>query len=109
MGGYTIKDIVFLMNILMIRRRLSCSLHTVKNKQCISIDSKSIPLLLRGIRPFINPMPRNASFFSSSRSYSKRSESFSSSLCNPVLSYANADVLKQAIIAENNGKIGVYR
>ena len=51
--GYTIKDIVLLMNILMIRHRLSCSVHSVKNKQYISINSKSIPLLLRGIRPFI--------------------------------------------------------
>lgn len=55
--GYTIKDIVLLINILMIRHRLSCTLHSVKNKQCISINSKSIPLLFRGIRPFFSDQP----------------------------------------------------
>ena len=52
---YTIKDIVNLMNILMIKFKLSCSLHTLKqNKSHIYIKNKSIPLLLNGIRPYIN-------------------------------------------------------
>ena len=110
MEDYTIKDIVLLMNILLIRHRLSCSLISVKNKQCISIDKKSMPLLLRNIRPFITSMPllrgnrpfitsRPISTFSfyltSHRLYSKSSKDSSANLCNPVLSYENADVEKK--------------
>lgn len=53
--AYTIKDIVVMMNILMINFRLSCSLHTFKqNKPHIYIKNKSMPLLLNGVRPFID-------------------------------------------------------
>lgn len=48
----SIKDIVLLMNILMIRHRLSCSLDL--NKSHIYIKNKSMPLLLADIRPFIS-------------------------------------------------------
>lgn len=115
--GFTIKDIVLLMNILMIRFRLSCSLRSVNNQQRITINRNSIPLLLCGIRPFIYSMPAVTSFsLSSYRLYSKGSAEGSifkkspatSSLCNPVLSYDNADVLKKSIIDENKGKAGVY-
>ncbi len=107
--GYTIRDIVLLINILLIRYGLSCSIRTVKNKQCIGIDSKSMPLLLSSIRPVITSMPNKVRFSSTSyRWYSKRSESYSG-FCNPAMFYENADVLKEAIINENKGKIGVYR
>jgi hypothetical protein len=44
-----------MMNILMINFRLSCSLHTFKqNKPHIYIKNKSMPLLLNGVRPFID-------------------------------------------------------
>jgi len=109
--AYTIKDIVFLMNILMICHRLTCTLHLVKqNKPYIYIKNKSMPLLLEGIRPFITSMQTNAAAsFSGRRMYSKRSGDYSPSLCNPVLSYKNADVLKKAIVEENKGRIGIYR
>ena len=62
--AYTIKDIVVLMNVLMIRHRLSCTLHIVKqNKPHIYIKNKSMPLLLTGIRPFISSLPSKAPFF----------------------------------------------
>lgn len=60
--AYTIKDIVVLMNVLMIRHRLSCRLHMVKqNKPHIYIKNKSMPLLLTGIRPFISWLPSKLS------------------------------------------------
>lgn len=100
---------MLLINILLIRYGLSCSIRTVKNKQCIGIDSKSMPLLLSSIRPVITSMPNKVRFSSTSyRWYSKRSESYSG-FCNPAMFYENADVLKEAIINENKGKIGVYR
>lgn len=55
MEAYTIKDIIVLMNVLMIRHMLSCTLHKLKQgKYHIYIKNKSMPLLLEGIRPFIN-------------------------------------------------------
>lgn len=62
MEAYTIKDIVVFMNVLMIRHRLSCTLHMVKqNKPHIYIKNKSMPLLLTGIRPFISLLPSKLS------------------------------------------------
>jgi hypothetical protein len=54
-SSYNIKDIVSWMNILMIKYELSCSLHTLKQKKpYIYVNNKSIPLLLKGIRPYIS-------------------------------------------------------
>lgn len=61
MGDFTIKDIVVLMNILMISHRLSCTLHMV-NKPYIYIKNKSMPLLLNGIRPYISSFPQTKLF-----------------------------------------------
>ena len=53
--GYTIQDIVLLINVLIIRFQLDCSLHRLKqNKYHIYIKNKSMPLLLKGIRPHIS-------------------------------------------------------
>jgi hypothetical protein len=62
MEAYTIKDIVVFMNILMIRYRLSCTLHRLKqDKSHVYIKNKSMPLLLDGIRPFIYLHPSKLS------------------------------------------------
>lgn len=109
--GYTIRDIVLLMNVLMIRHRLSCSLHKVKNVSHIYIKNKSIPLLLNGIRPFITWRP--SATLSMHHHYgvvSKRGVHNSSpSTVVPVVSYPNADVFKKEIVDQNKDKAGVYR
>jgi hypothetical protein len=91
--GYTIQDIVLLINVLIIRFRLDCSLHRLKqNKSHIYIKNKSMPLLLRGIRPHISWLPFKLSVHYSTRGVHN---SFPSKVVVPVVSYANADKLKK--------------
>ena len=86
----------------MIRHRLLCTLHMLKNnKPHIYIRNKSMPLLLGGIRPFISLLP--------SSKLSVRSVHNGSSPSTPVKKYENADLDKIRILQENNGKAGVYR
>lgn len=100
---YTIKDIVLLMNVLMIRFRLDCSLHRLKqNKSHIYIKNKSMPLLLSGTRPHI-------SLLSSKLSVDSARGVHTPSKVVPAMSYANADLDKLQIIKENKGKPGIYR
>jgi hypothetical protein len=103
--AYTIKEIVILMNILMIRHELSCTLQKLKsnNKSYIYIKNKSMPLLLRGIRPFvfIPYLP----FKCSSREFNTTSGTTIIS----VKSYTNALTSKKEIIKENQDKVGIYR
>ena len=106
---YTIKDIIFLMNVLMIRHRLSCSLHKLKqNKSHIYIKNKSMPLLLTGIRPFISEFSSKLSVHHN-YSVTRSVHNSSPSTVVPVVSYANADILKTEIVNQNKGKAGVYR
>lgn len=105
--GYTIQDIVLLMNVLMIRFRLDCSLHKLKqNKSHIYIKNKSMPLLLRGLRPYISWLPSKLSVHNFAR---RAIHNSSPSTVIPVVSYANADILKEEIIKDNKGKVGLYR
>lgn len=110
------------MNILIIRHRLSCTLHILKqNKPHIYIKNKSLPVLLGGIRPFIFSFNSKLSALHKERAYSNFS--FSQFLVvrgahngkdnytnlTPVLSFANADIQKPEILKEIKGKAGVYR
>lgn len=53
--SFSIKDIVKLMNVLIYKFNLTCSLQVIKrDKLFIYIKNKSIPLLLSGISPYIN-------------------------------------------------------
>jgi hypothetical protein len=54
-NSYTIKDTVRLMNVLMIRYNLNCSLH-IKNKiePIIYIRTKSMPLLRSIVLPYMH-------------------------------------------------------
>lgn len=83
------------MNILMIRHRLSCTLHMVKeNKPHIFIKNKSMPLLLGNIRPFITSINSKLSL----RSVHTHTGTGGSPQVVPLLYYANADVLKKVIV-----------
>jgi group I intron endonuclease len=154
--SYSIKDIVSLMNILMIKFELSCSLHRLEqNKPHIYINNKSIPLLLNGIRPYIDSWIKTNNVYQTrahsslmlsrlvSSNVNKQNKcniyikskpvpSLLGEICSfiygvtpnlfagrmystgtpevvPVLSYANADILKTDIVRENRGKTGIYR
>jgi hypothetical protein len=120
--AYSIKDIVLLMNILMIRHRLSCSLHRLKqNKSHIYIKNKSMPLLLAGIRPFISSFRGRRplqlymqSAFSSQPTLQRvrgvhTGQEPGSPNITPVKSYANPDILKKEIIRDNKDQVGIYR
>lgn len=102
--AYKIKDIVLLMNVLMVRHRLSCTLQYKKNKPYIYIKNKSIPSLLRGVSPFINSINNG---WSIRRMHSGTNPS--SPQVVPVLVYGNADTSKKEIVSENKGKAGIYR
>lgn len=58
--SFSIKDIVKLMNVLIYKFNLTCSLQVIKrDKFFIYINNKSIPLLLSGISPYINSWVKN--------------------------------------------------
>lgn len=81
--SYSIKDIVSLMNILMIKFELSCSLHTLEqNKPHIYIKNKSIPLLLNGIRPYINSLIKTNNVYQTRALFNSSMSSFESSNVN---------------------------
>jgi len=87
-----------MMNVLMIKFRLSCTLHRLKhNKPHIYIKNKSMPLLLDGIRPFISSLfPYKLTVpFTNKRSVHNSSSSL---VVVPAKSYANADILKTSTL-----------
>jgi len=58
--SFSIKDIVKLINVLIYKFNLTCSLQVIKrDKFFIYIKNKSIPLLLSGISPYINSWVKN--------------------------------------------------
>jgi hypothetical protein len=75
-----------------------------ENKPHIYIKNKSMPLLLGNIRPFIPSINSKLSL----RSVHTHTGGGSPQVV-PLLSYANADVLKKVIIGENKDKTGIYR
>lgn len=88
----------------MIRHRLSCSLHTVKNKPLIYIKNKSIPLLLAKTRPFVGSFNSQFSVFSSYSTCFRVGQSAVRRVHNgkkvgfsitPLLCFANADTKKK--------------
>lgn len=99
MEAYSLKDIVVLINVLIIRHRLSCSLHRLKQNKSshIYIKNKSMPILLEGIRAFI-PFVQKRSIHNKTNSP-----------VTPAVSYENAETLKKEIVKNNRGKAGVYR
>lgn len=125
--GFTTKDVIVLMNILIIKYNVSCELRSSKNKNFIIIHKNSVSLLLKGVDPILNSLPKYITSTSGKKKYSlkhspylflnKRSvRLFSTSidintntLYKPILSYENADVLKISIINDNKGKAGVYK
>ena len=112
--SYTIEDIVKLMNILMIKFRLRCSFHKLKQNKChIYINNKSMPLLLSGIRPYISSINPKLSLKLSNLAlqYHRLRGVHTGGDCSiiPALSYANADIFKNEILKEIKGKAGVYR
>ena len=126
--GFTTKDVIVLMNILIIKYNVSCELRSSKNKNIIIIHKNSVSLLLKGVGPIFNSLPKYVTGTSSKKKkYSlkhspylfldKRSvKLFSTSidintntLYKPFLSYENADLLKKSIVNDNKGKAGVYK
>lgn len=132
--GFTTKDAIVLMNILIIKYNVSCELRSSKNKKFIIIHKNSVSLLLKGIGPIFNSLPKYISSTSGTANAKRKSKKnyslkhspylsldkrsvrlFSTSidintnaLYKPILSYENADVLKNSIINDNKGKAGVY-
>lgn len=53
--SFTVKDVVRLINVLIIKYRLKCTLHMSDNKPRIFISSKSMDLLTSIINPYIIP------------------------------------------------------
>lgn len=52
--SFTLKEVVFIMNILMIKFNLECNLHTQRGYPIIYIKSKSIKRNLQNILPHIH-------------------------------------------------------
>lgn len=53
--SFTVQDVVRLINVLVIRYRLKCTLHMANNKPRIFISSKFMVLLKSIINPYIVP------------------------------------------------------
>ena len=53
--SFTVQDVVRLINVLIIKYRLKCTLHMTDNKPRIFIRSKSMDLLTSIINPYIIP------------------------------------------------------
>jgi hypothetical protein len=53
--SFTVQDVVRLINVLVIKYRLKCTLHIINNKPRIFISSKSMVLLIPIINPYIIP------------------------------------------------------
>ena len=53
--SFTIKEIVLLINVLMIKFQLECSIHTQEKYKVIYIKSKSIKKNLHHLIPYIHP------------------------------------------------------
>ena len=53
--SFTVQDVVRLINVLIIKYRLKCTLHMTGNKPRIYISSKSMDLLISVIDPYIIP------------------------------------------------------
>lgn len=53
--SFSVQDVVRLINVLIIRYNLKCSLHTIKGNYRIYIKSESIPLLRTIVLPYIHP------------------------------------------------------
>ena len=52
---FTIKELVFIINVLMIKFRLECSIHTQGNYYVIYIKSRSLKKNLHNMLPYIHP------------------------------------------------------
>lgn len=52
--SFTVKEVVFIMNILMIKFNLECSLHTQRGYPVLYIKSKSIKKNLHNLLPYMD-------------------------------------------------------
>ena len=52
---FTIKELVFIINVLMIKFRLECSIHTQGNYSVTYIKSRSLKKNLHNMLPYIHP------------------------------------------------------
>ena len=138
MDNFNLNDILLLINILIIRHNLYCSLKIQKNKPIIYIKNKSLPFLIKNIHPFIplydsNLFPSKeavhdknkinlfrcvrcvrqpeSSFISTNNKFVQRRtiHSKASNLVTPIKYYVNADICKKDIVKDNKNKIGIYR
>lgn len=53
--SYTVKELILLMNVFKIKWDLDCTLHKSRNKYVIYIRSRSMPILYKGISPYLIP------------------------------------------------------
>ncbi len=112
-NSYSIKDVVRLINVLIIRHRLDCTLITNRSNQFkIYIGQRSMPLLRSNVGPYMHSsmlykLYNKPARFCYTHSIVENQESSLYSVV-PVLVYPNADTFKQLIIKENRGRSGVY-
>lgn len=66
--SFTVEDVVRLINVLIIKYRLKCTLHVIDNKPSIFISSKSMYLLTSIINPYIVPSMKYKLITQSSKS-----------------------------------------
>ena len=128
MDNFNLNDILLLINILIIRHNLYCSLRIQKNKPIIYIKNKSLPFLIKNIHPFIplydsnlfpskeavhdkNKINLLSSFISTNNKFVQRRtiHSKASNPVTPIKYYVNADICKKDIVKDNKNKIGIYR
>ena len=66
--SFTVQNVVRLINVLIIKYRLKCTLHMTDNKPRIFISSKSMDLLTSIINPYIIPSMKYKLITQSSKS-----------------------------------------
>ena len=113
MDNFNLNDILLLINILIIRHNLYCSLRIQKNKPIIYIKNKSLPFLIKNIHPFIplydsnlftskeavpdkNKINLLSSFISTNNKFvqCRTIHSKASNPVTPIKYYVNADIFK---------------
>ena len=61
--SFTIKENVFIMNVLMIKFNIKCSIHMQRNQPTIYISSKSMPIIRNLVSPYLHSSMRYKVFF----------------------------------------------
>jgi|SRR5690606_3455630 len=61
--SFTLKENVFIINVLMIKFNIKCSIHMQRNQPTIYISSKSMPIIRKLVSPYLHESMRYKVFF----------------------------------------------